>query len=161
MRRREARDWRARVLGDEHVSASDVCSNIYLHKPSSDPATSTPQKNFVAFEIHIILLANRNARHTTIELTCIFGLHSASWSRGNMPLCGGLTNCLPELKFMLAILNIVSCASLSIVVLCTRTKPAIGSPRSMSALVRVLVRPCGPGNRKSGPIPVADASPER
>lgn len=46
-------------------------------------------------------------RHTTIELTCIFGLHSASWSRGNMPLCGGLTNCLPELKFMLAILNIL------------------------------------------------------
>ena len=142
---------------------SDVCSNVYLHKSSSYPATSTPQKNFVTFEIHIILLANRNAtpHDHRIELTCIFGLHSASWSRGNMPLCGGLTNCLPELKFMLAILNIVSCASLSIVVLCTRTKPAIGSPRSMSALVRVLVRPCGPGNRKSGPIPVADASPER
>jgi len=31
---------------------------------------------------------------------CTIGLHSASWSKGKIPLCGGLTICLPLLKLM-------------------------------------------------------------
>ena len=33
--------------------------------------------------------------------TFMKGLHSASWSSGKIPRCGGFTDCLAELKFML------------------------------------------------------------
>lgn len=104
---------------------SDVCSNVYLHKPSSDPSTSTPQKNFSISRFTSSF--SRTHLHFWFALGIVVERKYAPLRR--------LDKLLARAKVHARHLEyIVSCASLFIVVLCTRTKPAIGSPRSMSAL---------------------------
>ena len=113
--------------------------------------------NSLSDQYHIGLDNPTPRLHFAHELTFIFGLHSASWSSGKMPLCGGLTNCLPELKFMLAILSVFPSGYVCFVLMTRRLFNDRGRIEAVGGMVVAPVAPSLTGGHELFPIFISAA----